>query len=115
VERSLSGGEIRDLGEVEGFPQDVSPDGTQLLVRAGGIVAQKIIGPPEERGPKRLTTDPDRELTSGHSFSPDGRWVVYRTSEGIFVHPFPGPGLRQRSPVRADGCNGGEMAGKSST
>lgn len=57
-----------------------------------GILVQPLDGPVEERVPKHLVT----ESSAGQTFSPDGRWIVYRTPDGIFVQPLPGPGLRQQ-------------------
>ena len=42
------------------------------------------------------------ELADSPAFSPDGHWIVYEVvlgdhqSGGIFVQPFPGPGLRRQ-------------------
>jgi len=40
------------------------------------------------------------ETISNATFSPDGRWILYQVrsqaSAGIYVQPFPGPGLRRQ-------------------
>ena len=36
VERAVAGGEVRELGTYRGLPQDLSPDGTHVLLMAGG-------------------------------------------------------------------------------
>jgi len=97
VERAVSGnGEAREIGEYTGIPQDLSPDGSYLLFRRNGVGVQRLNGSPEERAFKLLVAAKSGEGTGGETFSPDGRWIVYRQGGGIFVQPFPGPGLRQQ-------------------
>ena len=93
VERAVAGGEVRELGGYQGIPQDLSPDGSQVVLMDGsrGIVQNTESSQDADR----------RELfveggSSGYSFSPDGRWVVYLAPTGVFVQPFPGPGLRRQ-------------------
>jgi hypothetical protein len=80
------------------------------------ITSVKLDSSAEERGPKLLVqTD---ELVGYAKFSPDTRWILYKAQPrdqrrgGIYVQPFPDPGLRKQiasatralSPVwRADG------------
>ena len=90
VEQEVAGGGLRELGEYRGIPQDLSPDGTHLLVMDGGVVAQDIENSREEDR-RRLVDE-----GAGASFSSDGQWIVYGTGAGVFVQPFPGPGLRRQ-------------------
>jgi hypothetical protein len=106
LERSVSGpGEVRELGEGQGIPQDLSSDGKQLLFMTSGsreIISQGLDGPAEGRMPKVVASANGGESVFSQSFSPDGRWIVYasrsgdRKSGGVFVQPFPGPGLRRQ-------------------
>jgi WD40-like Beta Propeller Repeat len=118
LERSVSGsGEVRELGDGQGIAQDLSSDGKQLLVMSTGsreIISQGLDGPAEQRMPKVVASANGGESVFSQAFSPDGRWIVYasrsgdRKSGGIFVQPFPGPGLRRQiaatyGPVRRRG------------
>ena len=84
-------------------PQDCpsfSPDGSLLLV---SVIAWRDIGP--KMAIFALPLNGDRTLRpflqtefveQNPRFSPDGRWVAYRSNESgrpeIFVRPYPGPG-----------------------
>ena len=121
LERSTSGsGEVRELGDAQGSPQDLSSDGKQLLSMPLGlgheIVSQVLDVPAGQRMAKVVVGVNTGEAAYSPAFSPDGHWIVYavRSSDlqsgGIFVQPFPGPGLRRqlaatRGPVqwRKDG------------
>jgi Tol biopolymer transport system component len=106
AERSVNGsGEVRELGEGERQQQDLSPDGKQLLsISATGreIISQALEGTAEQRMPKVVVGASSGELVVSPAVSPDGHWIVYevdsgdRQSGGIFVQPFPGPGLRRQ-------------------
>jgi eukaryotic-like serine/threonine-protein kinase len=106
VERSVSGsGEVRELGDAQGIAQDLSSDGKQLLSISSGsreIISQGLDGPAEQRKPKVMAAASAGESIFSPAFSPDGRWIVYasrsgdRKSGGVFVQPFPGPGLRRQ-------------------
>ena len=106
VERSVNGsGEVRELGNAQGMAQDLSSDGKQLLSMSSlgsGIISQGLDGPAEQRMPRVLAAGSGGESVFSPAFSPDGRWIVYairsadRQSGGIFVQPFPGPGLRRQ-------------------
>lgn len=104
LERSVSGsGEVRELGDGQGIAQDLSSDGKQLLSTSSPeIISQGLDGPAEQRMPKVVAAANGGESVFSPAFSPDGRWIVYasrsgdRQSGGIFVQPFPGPGLRRQ-------------------
>ena len=106
VERSVNGsGEVRELGEGQRSQLDLSPDGTQLLSSGPmgrEIISQALDGAAEQRMPKLVVGASSGEVVIAPAFSPDGHWIVYevvsadRQSEGIFVQPFPGPGLRRQ-------------------
>jgi hypothetical protein len=106
LERSVSGsGEVRELGNGPGTAQDLSLDGKQLLSMSSTtdeIMSQGLEGSVEQRMPKVVAAESGGEMVFAPSFSPDGHWIVYasrsgdRQSGGIFVQPFPGPGLRRQ-------------------
>jgi Tol biopolymer transport system component len=106
VERLVNGsGEVRELGEGQRQQLDLSPDGKQLLSMTPtglGITSQALDGTAEQRMPKVVVGASSGEVVSSPAFSPDGQWIVYevvsgdRQSGGIFVQPFPGPGLRRQ-------------------
>ncbi len=106
VERSVNGsGEVRELGEGQRHQQDLSSDGKELLSMSptgDQIISQGLDRPPGQRMPKVVVAPSSGELVSSPAFSPDGHWIVYasrsgdRQSRGIFVQPFPGPGLRRQ-------------------
>jgi hypothetical protein len=92
-------GEVQELGTFDGNPQDISPDGkVVLMMRYGvGTYSMRLEGSEQNRTPKALI-ETAGELTARAGFSPDGRWVIYcvpsGSDKGIYVQPFPGPGLR---------------------
>jgi len=106
VERSVNGsGEDRELGNGQRHLQDLSSDGKVLLATSDSsheIISQGLDGPPGQRMPKVVVGGSGGELVSSPAFSPDGHWFVYAVrsgdgqSGGIFVQPFPGPGLRRQ-------------------
>ena len=106
VERSVNGSaEVRELGEGQRGQLDLSPDGKQLLSfgpTGREIISQALDGAAEQRMPKVVVGASSGELAASPAFSPDGHWIVYevilgdRQSGGIFVQPFPGPGLRRQ-------------------
>jgi eukaryotic-like serine/threonine-protein kinase len=115
LERSVNlSSEVHELGAAGGMLQDISPDGKQVLTMGGGIFTSHLDGVAQERTPNAVENT--GEAVYGPGFSPDGRWIVYSVhgkgshSSGIYVQPFPGPGLRTQianargSPVwRKDG------------
>ncbi len=110
LKRPLAGGEIVDLGTHslvdDGVIQDVSPDGTQILYAGGrgdqqGLLVRPLGGTPDSGEPRLLAARGDAGIANA-KFSPDGRWVVY-VQGGLYVQPFPGPGLRRQiAPGGAD-------------
>jgi eukaryotic-like serine/threonine-protein kinase len=103
VERSVTGAaEVRTLAEAPGlrYLDDISADGKVALYIANeGLFSTRLDGAHEARPIPVVQTT---ESVGTARFSPDGRWIVYdaRTTQGerlgIFVQPFPGPGLRRQ-------------------
>ena len=102
MKRLITGGETVDLGSptpVIYQARDLSPDGTQLLYLGGrngekGLLAWPLGGTAENR--KATLLAPSGNTFISHArFSPDGRWIVYE-QDGLYVQPFPGPGLRRQ-------------------
>ena len=66
------------------------------------ISAQALDGPAGQRMEKVVVGASSGASVSSPAFSPDGHWIVYavyssdQQSGGIFVQPFPGPGLRRQ-------------------
>jgi len=85
--------------EMLGEPRDISPDGTQLLYAGGiqgegGLLALPLGGSAQNLKPALLA--PAGATAIMHArFSPDGHWIVY-SQDGLYVQPFPGPGLRRQ-------------------
>jgi hypothetical protein len=79
--------------------RDLSPDGTQLLYASGihgegGLLALPLGGSAQNLKPALLA--PGEPTVIMHArFSPDGHWIVY-SQDGLYVQPFPGPGLRRQ-------------------
>jgi hypothetical protein len=102
AERFVNGSSgVHELGDANAPPQDISPDGKQVLTTliTEGIFASRLEGTMQERTPQPIVHT--GEVAWGPGFSPDGRWIVYSVSghsasqtPGIYVQPFPGPGLR---------------------
>ena len=96
-------GEARALPTPPGFArlQDVSPDGRTELFSQGaldtGVFAARLDGTGDAPGSLVQTG----EVIMTPRFAPDGRWIGYaaaqgQDSQGIYVQPFPGPGLRRQ-------------------
>ena len=117
VERSITGeGPVRELAKPSGMwsLQDISPDGKALLLNRGPldttVFALSLDGVQKE--PKSLLQT--GETISHARFSPDGHWIVYTASAagserggiytggGIYVQPYPGPGLRKQVTSRGN-------------
>ena len=110
-ERDVSGAgaegmAAREIAKVPGLNrlEDVSSDGTVVLFTPGAlatrVMAVRLDGPPEARAPWPVVQT--GELVFNTRFSPDSRWIVFEAYSalggpgGIFVQPFPGPGLRRQ-------------------
>ena len=80
--------ELVRKGATADVPQSVSPDGQYLLFGGGDIMTLPLTG---ERKPEPYVQTKYVELNP--SFSPDGRWVAYRSDESgrqeIYVQGFP--------------------------
>lgn len=103
VERSVTGaGGVRTLTEAPGlrYLDDISPDGKVALY----LSTDRLFSVPLDgaRGGRPIPVVQTDELIATARFSPDGRWIVYDAATaqgerlGIFVQPFPGPGLRRQ-------------------
>jgi serine/threonine protein kinase len=82
------------------FPTDVSPDGRVVLfVNEGPTTGDDLytVTVEEPRRPVRVLAGTSSENQG--QFSPDGRWLAYRSNESgqweIYVRPYPGPGSQQ--------------------
>jgi hypothetical protein len=113
VERPVSGsGEGRALASAPGLDrlEDVSTDGKVALFTHGSfadaVFAVRLDGTSKDHVATPVVDGRQtNELVWNTRFSPDGRWIVYQVpgpNGGIFVQPFPGPGLRKQV------ANGGE-------
>ena len=104
-ERPVDGSvDPHELGPaIDGLPQDVSPDGTEILYTGldRRSVSSARVGPPGD-GTDRLLVRTG-EAVFNPRFSPDGRWIVYRTN-AIYAQPFPG-GVEDRQLIADNGFN----------
>jgi len=114
VQRPLAGeGAVRELASPPGLGrlEDISRDGRTLLFSRGALDTTVFSFRLDDvqNEPKSLVST--GETISHARFSPDGRWIVYTASSysaparglgslysggGIYVQPFPGPGLRKQ-------------------
>ena len=84
-----------------GFPEDTSPDGTEILYTGPGLTASSArVGAGE--GTDRLLVDTGDTVYTPR-FSPDGQWIVYgiideNGTSAIYVQPFPG-GVENRQSI----------------
>jgi Tol biopolymer transport system component len=99
--KAASGADTEQLlwaDDLDKYPQSWSPDGRFLLyVTVGGPAGQDLWVLPmtgDERKPFPFLRTRFNKGTG--QFSPDGRWIVYRSNDTgrfeIYVAPFPGPG-----------------------
>jgi serine/threonine protein kinase len=107
VERSVSGpGEVRALAEAANinFLEDISPDGQVALYSSNSQGDRSVFSIRLDAAPgtPASTVVQTGEVIYNARFSPDGRWIIYNAFSGqgeglgIFVQPFPGPGLRRQ-------------------
>jgi hypothetical protein len=80
------------------FLEDISPDGKTALYSTNALGVRSVFsirldGAQGSRGNPVVQTG---EVIYNARFSPDGLWIVYNLVPGIFVQPFPGPGLRRQ-------------------
>jgi Tol biopolymer transport system component len=82
------------------LPVDWSPDGRVLLfVNEDAVTGDDLctVSVAEPQKPTRLLSGSYAE--SQGQFSPDGRWLAYRSNESgrweIYLRPYPGPGSQQ--------------------
>jgi Tol biopolymer transport system component len=96
--------------DLDKYPQSWSPDGRFLLyVTVGSTAGQDLWVLPlvgeQRKEPFRLFKT--QASVGAGQFSPDGRWVAYRSNDTghfeIYVAPFPGPGGRWQ--ISTDGGN----------
>ena len=107
--RADGAGEAQRLmdGKLNPFPESFSSDGKRLSYSAIGnnssfdlFTAQLEGDPghPKLGNPEHFLGTPSAEI--GSSFSPDGRWLAYNSTESgtqeVYVRPFPGPGGRRQ-------------------
>jgi Tol biopolymer transport system component len=106
VERPVTGeGPVRELAKPPGLGrlEDISPDGKTVLFSRGAldtaVFSFRLDG--TEKEPKSLVQS--GETISHARFSPDGRSIMYTVAEnGIYVQPYPGPGLRKQVTSRGN-------------
>lgn len=98
-ERSVDFADARVLGTLPDGTislEDISPDGKEVLAMLGpnGLVSIPLDHPDQSANPRATVVVADGYPNGG--FSPDGRWIVYGIAGGggVYVQPFPGPGLR---------------------
>jgi WD40-like Beta Propeller Repeat len=102
VERYVNApGETREILSLPGMDrvEDVSPDGKTLLYWKSQTVYSASLDGTHDPASRQVT--PANEQSLNTRFSPDGRWVLYRAISkgqnlGIYVQPFPTPGLRKQ-------------------
>jgi len=119
VERPVTGGaEGRELARLppgmDGL-HDVSPDGKTLLLSRGNPLTTAVFSfqlDGVQKEPKSLIQT--GKVISHPRFSPNGRWIVYTASAlaggrggiysggGIYIQPYPGPGLPQQVTSRGN-------------
>ncbi|MEJ2085040.1 MAG: protein kinase [Acidobacteriota bacterium] len=86
-------------GEGEQHPHEISPDGRFLMYGnlVGGGSTEWVLPLEGDEGPYPLVENEDF-LTGDGQFSPNGKWVAYRSDETgrfeVYVAPFPGPGRK---------------------
>ncbi len=106
ISRPMTGeGPIRELAKPPGLGrlEDISPDGKTVLYSRGAldtaVFSFSLDGSDKE--PRSLVQS--SETISHARFSPDGRSIVYTVAEnGIYVQPYPGPGLRKQVTSRGN-------------
>jgi Tol biopolymer transport system component len=82
-------------------PQDTSPDGRVLLyVNQDATTDDDLWALPLEGERQPFSILQNAAAEDQAQFSPDGKWIAYRSNESgrreIYVRPFPGPGSQKR-------------------
>jgi eukaryotic-like serine/threonine-protein kinase len=106
VERSVSGpGEVRTRAEASdiNYLEDISADGKIALYSSITSSERSVfsVSLDGRRGNRSNPVVKTGEQILNPRFSPDARWIVFEVRangerHGIFVQPFPGPGLRRQ-------------------
>jgi serine/threonine-protein kinase len=91
------------------WPLSATPDGRLALYRANGTAPADVALLTDENGQVRIETLIEGTETPSHAdFSPDGRWLVYRSEKSgrgqIYVRPFRGPGRAEQVSVEGGTC-----------
>jgi Tol biopolymer transport system component len=76
------------------FPSGISPDGKLLLYRGSGVSRALALNGASGDRPAKPYELPEIRASRPVEFSPDGRWLVYESNDGVYASPFPGPGTR---------------------
>ena len=104
LERPVSGGPEREIARMPGLNrlEDVSPDGSVVLFTKGALATSVFAARVDGGGSPRPVLDTGEQVWNAR-FAPDGRWIVFEaypngmtSGGGIYVQPFPGPGLRRQ-------------------
>lgn len=90
------------------FPADWSPDGRMLLyVNQDETTGSDLWALPLQDTAAPFPVVQTRFAEDQGQFSPDGRWIAYRSNESerleVYVRPFPGPGGARRVSVDGGG------------
>ncbi len=90
------------------FPADWSPDGGMLLyVNQDETTGSDLWALPLQDTSSPFPVVQTRFAEDQGQFSPDGRWIAYRSNESgrleVYVRPFPGPGGARRISVDGGG------------
>jgi serine/threonine-protein kinase len=79
---------------VSHVPQSWSPDGKRVLlaVTKGNETGLWIYTPADKQAARFDDVQGSGPIAA--AFSPDGRWIVYNSTDGTFVQPFPATGAK---------------------
>ena len=79
------------------IPESWSPDGRHLSFSVLGSLSFSLWIASLDDGTATPFSDVESGGPIGSVFSPDGRWLAYRTN-GVYVEPFPATGARYQAP-----------------